>query len=90
MPAMLNKLELVLYKAFATRDLGFTLHFFSRLEPFQMNSITEMAQATPINVLTAKKKNDGLTQQETADYRRVFNRALSFISNGVIKCGTVI
>lgn len=34
----------------------------------------KMAQATPINVLTAKKKNDGLTQQETADYRRVFNK----------------
>ena len=24
--------------------------------------------------LTAKKKNDGLTQQELADYRRVFNK----------------
>ena len=34
----------------------------------------KMAQATPINVLTAKKKNDGLTQQELADYRRVFNK----------------
>ena len=34
----------------------------------------KMAQATPINVLTAKKKNDGLTQQEVADYKRVFNK----------------
>ena len=34
----------------------------------------KMAQTTPINVLTAKKKNDGLTQQELADYRRVFNK----------------
>ena len=33
-----------------------------------------MAQTAPINVLTAKKKNDGLTQQELADYRRVFNK----------------
>ena len=34
----------------------------------------KMAQATPINVLTAKKKSDGLTQQEVADYKRVFNK----------------
>ena len=34
----------------------------------------KMAQSTPINVLTAKKKNDGLTQQEIADYKRVFNK----------------
>ena len=34
----------------------------------------KMAQTAPINVLTAKKKNDGLTQQELADYRRVFNK----------------
>ena len=33
-----------------------------------------MAQTAPINVLTAKKKNEGLTQQELADYRRVFNK----------------
>ena len=33
-----------------------------------------MATTAPINVLTAKKKNDGLTQQELADYRRVFNK----------------
>ena len=33
-----------------------------------------MAQNTPINVLTAKKKSDGLTQQELADYKRVFNK----------------
>ena len=34
----------------------------------------KMAQTTPISVLTAKKKNDGLTQQEVADYKRVFNK----------------
>ena len=34
----------------------------------------KMAQATPINVLTAKKKSDGLTQQEVADYKKVFNK----------------
>ena len=34
----------------------------------------KMAQTAPINVLTAKKKNDGLSQQELADYRRVFNK----------------
>ena len=36
----------------------------------------KMAQTTPISVLTAKKKNDGLTQQEIADYRKVFNKVI--------------
>ena len=40
----------------------------------------KMAQATPINVLTAKKKSDGLTQQEVADYKRVFNKVLDTTS----------
>ena len=33
-----------------------------------------MAKATPVEVLQVKKKNQGLSQQEIADYRRVFNR----------------
>ena len=68
---MLNKLELVLYRAFATSDLGFTLHFFSRLEPFQMNSITEMAQATPIPAIKTTKTPPTLS--------RVSSLALSLI-----------
>ena len=34
----------------------------------------KMAKATPVEVLTVRKKNEGLTQQEIADYKRVFNK----------------
>ena len=33
-----------------------------------------MAKAAPVNVLQTKRRNEGLTQQEIADYRRVFNK----------------
>ena len=44
----------------------------------------KMASSTPINVLTAKKKNDGLTQQEIADYKRVFNKVKNFLMIKII------
>ena len=34
----------------------------------------KMATATPVEVLQVRKKNEGLTQQEVADYKRVFNK----------------
>ena len=34
----------------------------------------KMAKATPVEVLQVRKKNEGLTQQEVADYKRVFNK----------------
>ena len=53
-----------------------TLRGFSSFEKMFR---AKMAQTTPINVLTAKKKNDGLTQQEVADYKRVFNKVLKVL-----------
>ena len=34
----------------------------------------KMANVTPIEVLQVRKKNEGLTQEEVADYKRVFNK----------------
>ena len=34
----------------------------------------KMANVTPVEVLQVRKKNEGLTQQEVADYKRVFNK----------------
>ena len=34
----------------------------------------KMAKVTPVEVLQVRKKNEGLTQQEIGDYKRVFNK----------------